>query len=120
MAATQDAKTGRMVTLAPAAIRDDLDEGNCPEAVYTAYAALLSELGWVRKHRSTADSMLLHAEVAGALTGLAARLREREPDKPPGYTGGIPRGRDLQDLYDIRLGRTMRRAGSGRRAHHEA
>lgn len=117
MAASQDTKTGRKVTLAPAEIRDLLEAGDCPEAVYTSVAALLSELGWVRKHRSAADSMLLHAEAAGAITGLAARLREREPDRPPGYAGGIPRGCDLRKLYDIRLGRAIRRASSGGREH---
>jgi hypothetical protein len=103
----------RTIDAAPAAIRDFLDEGDCPEAVYEAFPALLAQLAWVRKHRSTADSMLLHAEVAGAITGLAARLRDQEPRKPPGYTGGIPRGRDLRNLFDITLGRFVKRGSSG-------
>lgn len=73
-----------------------LEEGDGPRATYGGNAALLAALAAVRKNRTPAEAMLLEAKVAGEIIALATALHDMPAPKPPEYTGGIPRGRDLR------------------------
>jgi hypothetical protein len=116
----QDDKPRRAVDVAPAAIADELNDGNCAEAVHTAIAALLSELAKTRKDRPTAEWMLLHAEVAGVIQAAAASVRPARVKRPPTYQGGIPTGRDLWAAFHAALTGGLRRAAGGSGASNES
>jgi len=111
MATSRKAKAEGRAAEVAAAIREDLAEGNHPEAVYTSVGALLSEMAKERRHRP-AEAALLHAEIAGALAGISARLHAQRPQRPAGFQGGVPQAADLLAVFTAALARTGEAGGA--------
>jgi hypothetical protein len=109
MASSRRDKAEHRTADTAARIREDLGEGNFPEAVYAGNEALLSELAKLRRHRP-ADAALIHAEIAGVLAGIASRLHVQRPQRPPTYTGGVPQAEDMLAVFAAAFARA---AGNG-------
>jgi len=112
MAASRAAKADGRTQAAKDQIRSDLGDGEFPEAIYTASAALLSALAKDRRWRPQ-ETGLIHAEVAATLMALAERVNRKLPLEPEGWQkGDAVQPEHLLAVYD----HVMTRANGGGRS----
>ena len=110
MATSRAEKIARRSAEWRAQVREDLADGELPEAIYTAQNAVLAALAKNRRGQPGVAG-LIHAEVAATLLALADMIPNKLPLTPPGFEKGqAVQPEDRLAVFDTVLARGDGRA----------